>query len=290
MKNSDPPGSDRVCVRMPEQRDRVSRVVVGNGIVLLAVLGLMLCLGGIAAAWMLRSHVDTVGDAVFGAADEAFGFVEGKLAGVKEGLERSRQSAGSLSRIAGRLKNAGTEVQQEWEPLLQNMDEVRQRLQSAQSWLDSAEALARSVSRVSETLAASDFAASRQESTAVAASREVRAFADSVADALDQLQAMRGRLVELQNSGVVAREAVLALIEHVTALEQLVDRLAGRIEGVGAKVAEARTTCAGQARRFRRWTLLATLAASVLPVWFGLSQIVVMAYGWRTAHPAFQAA
>ena len=165
----------------------MSRRVAGNGIVLLAVLGLVLCLGGIAGVWVVKGRVDAVGNAVFESADKGFEFVEEKLERVKQGLERSRQSVGDLSRMAERLKSSGAEARQACEPLLQIMDAVYQSLQSAESWLDSAEALASGVSRVSEALVSSDFAASRQESAGVDVAREVQLFADSVADALAQL-------------------------------------------------------------------------------------------------------
>ncbi len=258
--------------------------------VLLAILGLVLCLVGIAGAWLIKSRVDAVGAAVFGTTDKAFEFVEGKLNLVKQGLERNRQSAGDLSRIAGRLKNAEADVRRESESLLQVMDAAYQEFQSAESWLESAHALANGVSRVSDTLVSSEFAASRQESAGVAVAREVREFANSVTEALSQLQSMRGELINLRNAGVLAREAVLVILGRVAALEQAVDRLDVRLGNVISKVEAARITCAEQGRRFRRWTLAAALAASILPVWFGFSQIVVMAYGWRRAHPVSRSA
>lgn len=262
--------------------------MAGGGIFLLAGLGLVLCLGATAGAWVAKARMDAVGDAVFGTAGEGFEFVEEKLGRVKQGLERSRQPASDLSRIAGRLKNAESGVRQEWEPLLQTMDVVCQHLQSAASWLDSAGAFANGVSRVSETLVSSDFAAARQESAGVAVARDLQAFSRSVADALSQIQSMRTELIDLRNAGVLAREAALALIDRMMVLDQVLDRMGGRLDNVEAKVASARAACAEQGRRFRRWTLVATLAASLLPLWFGLSQVLVMVYGWRMARPALQ--
>jgi uncharacterized protein YukE len=261
-----------------------TRRVAGIGILLLAVLGLLLCLGGTAGAWFIKSRVGAVGDAVFGTADVAFGFVEEKLELVKRGLEGSRESAEKLSRIATRLRIEETDVRQECELLLQFLDTSHQHWQAAGSWLDSAEVLASGVGRVTEALVSSDFVASRQDSTGVAAARDVQAYADSVADVLAKVQSMRGELIERRDSGALAREAVLALADRVIELERAMDQLAVGLEKVAAKVAAARTASAEQGRRFHRWTLAATLVASLLPVWFGISQTVMMAHGWRMAH------
>jgi hypothetical protein len=163
------------------------RRLAGDGALLLATLGLFLCIGGIVAAWVGKSRVDTVGATVFGAADEAFGFVDIKLDRVKQVLERSRHRVSDMSRIAEQLKNAEANARKEYEPLLQTLEEVYQELKSAESWVDSSHAVASGISRVSAAVMSSDFAASRQESTGVAVALELQQFADAVAEALARL-------------------------------------------------------------------------------------------------------
>jgi hypothetical protein len=165
------------CLRAPMKLQNKTRRVAGIEMLLLAVLGLLLCLGGTAGAWFIKSRVDAVGDAVFGSADEAFGIVDEKLNLVTKGLEGSRESADKLSRIATRLRNEETDVRQEHELLLQFLDKTHQHWQAAASWLDSAEVLASGVGGVTEALVSSDFAVSRQDSTSVAAARDVQAYA-----------------------------------------------------------------------------------------------------------------
>jgi hypothetical protein len=105
-----------------------------------------------------------------------------------------------------------------------------------------------------------------------------------VADVLAKVQSLREELITRRDSGALAREAVLALADREIGLERAMDQLAGGLEKVAAKVAATRTASAEQGRRFHRWTLAATLVASVLFVWFGISQIVMMAHGWRMVH------
>lgn len=48
----------------------IVRRLTGHGTLLLAVLGLLLCIGGVVGVWVGKSRVDPVGAAVFGTADE----------------------------------------------------------------------------------------------------------------------------------------------------------------------------------------------------------------------------
>jgi DNA repair ATPase RecN len=271
------------AVAPSEMRIRTGRRWAGNAVFLLALLGLLLCLGGIAGAWIIRNRVLAVGNAVFETTDEAFESVSGKLDRVKQGLERSHFDAGELSRIAGRFKSVQSDFKLESEPLLQILNSACQNLQSAEPWLESAETITSGVCRVTEAFVSSDFAVSRQESASVALARDLQVIAGSIADYLAQLESMRRELAALRNSGTVALQAIQALLDRMSALDGVVNRLRGGIEHIDAKVAAARVTFAERSRRFRRWTLAATLAASILPLWFGFSQGVVLAYGRRMA-------
>ncbi|MFZ1932358.1 MAG: hypothetical protein WCB27_22300 [Thermoguttaceae bacterium] len=257
------------------------RRLAGDGALLLATLGLFLCIGGIVAAWVGKSRVDTVGATVFGAADEAFGFVDIKLDRVKQVLERSRHRVSDMSRIAERLKNAEANARKEYEPLLQTLEEVYQELKSAESWVDSSHAVASGISRVSAAVMSSDFAASRQESTGVAVALELQQFADAVAEALARLQPMRLQLIELRNRGELARDIAVGILARVADLDGKLANLAARLENLDARVATTKVSCADFGQRFARWTIVAAVVASVILVWFGISQIAMMAYGWR---------
>ena len=264
-----------------EDRMNTVRRLAGHGTLLLATLGLFLCIGGIVGAWVGKSRVDAVGTAMFETADDALGFVDTKLDRVKQVLERSRHRVSDMSRIAERLKNAEANARKEYEPLLQTMEEVYQELKSAESWVDSSHAVASGIGRVSEAVTSSDFAASRQESIGVAVALELQQFADAVADALAKLQAMRLELIELRDTGKLARDIAVGILARVADLDGKLANLAARIEKLDARVATTKVSCADLGQRFARWTIVAAVVASVILVWFGISQIVMMAYGWR---------
>jgi hypothetical protein len=255
--------------------------LIGFCTLLLAVLGMLLCVGGIIGVWAGKSRVDAVGTAVFGTADEALAFVDIKLDRVKQIVEKSRDRVGGISRIAGRLKDAEAEATKDCVPLLQALDEVYQDLKSAESWLDSSRAAASGVSRVFEAVASSDFAASRQESKGMAIALELQQFADAVADTLARLQVMRLELVELRDTGKLARDIAVRILARVADLDGRLANMAARIENLDARVATTRASCADFADRLPRWTIVAAVMATVILVWFGISQTVMVAYGWR---------
>ena len=262
----------------------IVRRLTGHGTLLLAVLGLLLCIGGVVGVWVGKSRVDPVGAAVFGTADEVLGFVDIKLDRVKQVLEQSRRRVGDMSRIAERLKSAEANARRECAPLLQTLEQVYQELKAAESWLDSSYALASGVSRVSEAVVSSEYAASHQESTALTVARQVQACADAVTDAIAKLQAIRVELIELRDTGRIARKAAVGIIARVADLEGKLASMCARIERLDARVATTRVSCADLSLRFRWWTLAAAVVVTVVLAWFGISQIVMMGYGWRLAH------
>jgi len=261
----------------------IVRKSIGLGTLLFAVLGLLLCVGGIVGVWMGKNRVDAIGTAVFGAADDAFGFVDIKLDRVKQVVARSRQQVSGMSRIAERLKNAEANVRKECEPLLQAVDEVFQELKSAESWLDSSHAVASGVSRVSEAVVSSDFAASRRDSVGVAVAVELQEFADTVIDALAKLQATRLELIELRDTGKLAREIAVAILVRLADLDGRLANMDARIEKLDARVGVTRESCADFGRRFRWWTTVTTVIVTFILAWFGISQIVMMGHGRRLA-------
>ncbi len=256
---------------------------IGLGTLLLALIGLLLCVGATIGVWLAKSRVDAVGTAVFGAADDAFAFVDSKLERAKQVVEKSRQRVSGISRIAERLKNAEADAKEDCEPLRQALDEVQQELESAESWLDSSHAVASGVSRVSEALASSDFAASRQDSVGVALAVELQDFADTVADALVRLQAMRSQLVELRDSGRLARDIAAGIVARLADLDGKLANMVARIENLDTRVGTAKAHCGDLGRRFAWWTVVGAMIVSIVVLWFGFSQIVMMGHGWRLA-------
>jgi chromosome segregation ATPase len=259
----------------------IFRKSIGLGSLLLAILGLLLCVGGIIGVWMLGARVETVGNAVFSAADESLEFVDGKVDRVKQALDRCRQRVSGISRIVERLRDAQADARKESEPLLQAVDEVFQQLKAAESWLESNHAVAQGVARVSEAVVSSEYAASHEDSTGIALAQRVQELSESVAEALAKLKALRQEIVELRDTGKLAREVAVRIVARVVDLGGWLASISARIERFDAKVANTKAFIGSLQRRLHWWLVVAAVAISAVLVWFGISQIGMTVHGWR---------
>lgn len=255
----------------------IIRRSAGYGALLLSAIGLLLCLAGIAGAWVGKSRLDAVAAALFGTADEAFGFIEVKLNRVQQALDTSRQRIGGLSGLAERLNAAGADVSAELQPLSQTLDEVYGELRSAEQWLDSGQAMAHAVNRLSEA------AASRERSGVTA--EKVAEFSAGVTDALARLQVLRQELLAAREQRVLRRELAARTVARVSELDSTLAHVSARIGGFNGQVATTRASCVDLGHRVHRWTTAATAALTLLLLWFGIAQAATMTHAWRLARP-----
>ena len=254
---------------------------IGLGTILLSVLGLLLCLSGIVGVWIVKSRVAAVCTAAFSAADESLDFVNAKLDRVKQALEKSRQRVSGISRAVERLRDEKANARKESEPLLQALDEVFQQLKAAESWLDSCHAVASGVSRVSEAVVSSEYAASHEASAGIAIAQRMQELSKSVEDVLARLQAVRQELIQIRDTGRLAREIAASVVAHVADLDGKLANLSARLEKVDVKVERTKTFCADLGMKVERWISIATVALTILLAWFGISQISMTGRGWR---------
>ncbi len=263
----------------------VIRRSTGLGTLLLSVLGLLLCISSTFILWAGRSRLDRIGTALFGTADEALAFVDVKLDRVKQTVDRCQQRVTGVSRLAERLKNAEVDARKECEPLLQKLNTVFDELKSAESWLQSGQAVANGVSRVSEAVVSSQFGTARQDSAAVTVAGTVQEFSETVTDVLAKLQAIRQDLIQLRDSGKLTREVAIAVVARVADLDA---RLAGLSSRIGKLEADVKTTRAASielGQRVRWWITVAVITLTAVLLWFAVSQIGMMRCGWRLACP-----
>ena len=260
----------------------IVRRSLGVGTLLLSVLGLIFCLAGIIGIGMAKNQVEAVGEVVLEAADDSLAFVDDKLDRAKQVLSRSREPIRLLSRAAERLQRKEPATRKEVTSLLQTLDEkVFQELKSAQSWLDSAHAVAAGVGRVSQAVASSEYAASHQDTVGTAMAQRVQEFSESVADILAKLQAIREELVQLRDTRAAAREVAVRIVARLADLETRLNNLTTRIETLDGRLAETRGNVGDLSQRLPWWTGIGALVLSVLPLWFGVSQVIMIGHGWR---------
>jgi chromosome segregation ATPase len=260
----------------------IARRSLGLGTLLLSILGLTVCLAVIVGVWMVKSRVDAVSDAALEAADRSLAFVDDKLGQVEEILKRGQQPVTLLSTAAKRLQRQEPEAKEEIMSLLRQLDDtVFQELKSAESWLDSAHAIAVGVDSVSEAVVTSDYAATRQDTVGMALAERLRQCSESLAEILAKLQLLREEVVQLRNTAVVSREVAARLVARVADVDGKMNRLASGINRLDVRVAEIRANVGDLKQKVPWWTTVAAMLLTLLPVWFTVTQIVMALQGWR---------
>ena len=255
---------------------------IGIGAILLSILGLVLCLAGIVGVWMVKSRIEAVGKAAFVAANEAFALVDATFVRVKEVSDKCRQRfSGIISVAAERVKNAEADVSKAGESLLQSLDAVFQELKNAESWLDSSRSIAKGISRVSETAMSSNYAATHEDSVGVAITKRVQEFSQLVAEVIAKLQVVRGELVDLHDTGKLAREVVVRGVAWVADLDGRLANISLRIEEFHNKVTQTKASVDSLRQKLHWRIALVTVALTALLAWFGISQIGMMRHGGR---------
>ena len=258
--------------------------VIGLGTILLSVIGLLLCLAAIIGVWRVKSRVKAIGDAALSAADDSFEFVSAKVDRVQQALDKSRQRVSWISKAAERLRDEKADARKECEPLLQALDEVFQQLEAAESWLDSSYAVASGVSRVSKAVVSSEYAASHEDSAGIAIAQRTHELSESVAEILAKLQIVRQKLIDLRDTGKLAREVVATVVALVADLDGKLANVSAHIETFGNKVIETKASVEALHQRLHWWLVFSVVALTALMAWFGISQIGMMGHGWSFMH------
>jgi hypothetical protein len=259
----------------------IIRFSIGGVTLLLSIVGLLACIAGIVGVWMVAGRVETVGNAVFSTADESLVFVDAKIDRVKQALDNSRQRVSGISKAAERLRDERADARKESQSLLQIVDEIFQQLKAAESWLDSCQGVALGVSRVSEAVVSSDYAASHEESTGIALAKRVQELSEQLADILAKLQVLREEIVQLRDSGKLAREVVVRVVAYVADLDGKLANVSARLEKFDTKVAQTKASCVDLGRRVHWWIVTAAVVVTILLQWFAISQIGMTIHGWR---------
>jgi peptidoglycan hydrolase CwlO-like protein len=254
----------------------------GLAVILFSALFLLLCVAGIAGVWILKGRVNAVGKTVLGTADDSLALVDEKLAKVQSVLKSSTQRIGVFSRTIQRLQEGKPETKAEVTSLLKALDEeVFDKLRTAGTWLDSSQVVAVGISRVSEAVVSSKFAASHQDAVGVALAERVQDFSESVADVLAKLEDVRSDLVELRDSIGVARAIVTRTVARFLQVDEKLANLCKRIDKFRAGLAETKESVADLEGNFGWWTALGAVALTAILLWFGVSQAGMMLHGWR---------
>ena len=133
-------------------------------------------------------------------------------------------------------------------------------MKAAESWLDSCNAVASGISKVSEAVVTSEYAASHEDSAGIAIAKRIQELSEAVTDALAKVQSVRQKLVDLRDTGRLAREVVAMVVAHVADLDGRLANLSARLEKFGNTVTQAKASVADLHQRLHWWTAIAAVA------------------------------
>lgn len=260
----------------------ITRLSMGIAAILLSIAGLLVCLVAVAGVWMVEGRVKAVANTVFAAADDSLVFVDAKVDRVRQAVDNSRQRMTGMGNLAVRLRDAQADAREESKPLLEAIDDVFVQLKAAESWLDSSQAAAHGIARVSEAVVSSQDTSSHEDSTGIAMAQRLQEVAEKVADALAQLQVLRQDIIEARDTGRLAREVAVRVIARVADLDAKLAALSERIDKFDTRVANTKASLGDLQRRVQGWIAMGAVTISAVFAWFALSQISMMGHGWRT--------
>jgi hypothetical protein len=247
----------------------------------LSVLALLACLAGAVGVWVVKGRADRVVTAVFTAADDAFEFMDSRLALVRERVDSSREQVDGLAARAQRLQamDAEPEARAEGESLRFALDTLVGELHAAEGWLDSIEAIARGVHSAASSLAQSQ-AQSQNASAGVRAER-VAHLASDLAVAINRLDVLRAELLEMRENRLLAREFAAMMIAAAADLDTRFANLARHIDEFAMRVSEVRADSIEADKRVHRWITFTAIALTVALLWFAASQACMLTRAWR---------
>jgi hypothetical protein len=263
----------------------IRRAFAAAGLVL-ALLGLLACLGGVAGTWAVKTRAQGAAAAVFTAGDGALEFIGTRLARVKERVESGRPQINSLAEWARRLQTIEVEadVKAAVESLRRQLDIVASEMTAAQSGLDAIEAVARGVQSAAAAIAAAaDDSGAADTGLKGVRAADVAEFAGDLAQAVTRLEALRAKLLEVRENRLLLRDFAVSCLAEAADLDTRLANVSRKIDDLGVRVSNARASSADAGRRVHAWIALGALALAAGLLWFGASQVCMLQRAWLIA-------
>ena len=252
----------------------------GLGIILLASAMMILCLAGIVGIWLVKCRVDAMGNCIFKAADNSLNFMDEKLDRIEIAFKNGNRRIGLISNAVNHLPEKGAEIKTETISLLKSLDEeVFEPLKTAETWIDSTQAVAVGVGKVSEAVVTSEYAATHKDSMGVEMAERLQSCSESLVEILTTLQEVRQGLIDIRDDAASARRIAARIVARLAQIDTRMANLCKRIEKVHAGIIEMKGAVSDLRDRFQWWTMLGAVLLNLLLVWFAVSQIGMILHG-----------
>ena len=257
------------------------RLSTGLVIIILASVMLILCLAGVFGVWLAKSRVDVIGDGLYQAAGNSLEFMDKKLDRIENAFNNSHRQIGLLSNAVNHLPEKESEIKTATISLLKTLDEeVFEPLKTAETWIDSTQAVAVGVGKVSEAVVTSEYATAHKDSIGIEMAERLQNCSESVVEILTTLQEVRQRLIDIRDDVASARRIAARIVARLAQIETRMANLSKRIERLHARIIEMKGEVSNLRDGLHWWTMLGAALLSLFLIWFAVSQIGMIVHGW----------
>ncbi len=244
----------------------IRRSAAAAGLVL-AIVGLLVCLAGIGGTWLAKARAQSAAAGVFTAADDALEFIHVRVVRVKARIDASAPRVRGLADWGQRLQaiELDADLKDALDSLREYLDSVGAELAAAERTLDPVGAVAGVVEAAATAMAATSVRAA-----------DVAELAGDVGTAAARLGALRARLLDARERRLLMREFAAACIAEAADLDTRLANLSSRIDQFAARAADARTASADTGTRVQWWIGVGAVILIGAFRWFAASQVCVL--------------
>jgi hypothetical protein len=243
-------------------------------------LGVIACMGGIYAVWVLASRLEQANDKVFATVDKGLASAQEWARRVQKRVQESRITTAEIDQ-----KFRDWSVKKGRDRLVSQLEiesraeKLAGHLQTADSWLETAAESIRGAEHVLEvgnSLGASVDPASLEDM--LAKLEEIRSRLQQTERSVDRIREFAAGKEDESEASRLARITKLLGRTLLTITE-----IDTRLEDSIARLAELRTDAQHTQARTGHYILLATIACCLLLAWIAAGQAALCVFGWRSS-------
>jgi chromosome segregation ATPase len=260
---------------------RIVKRLAGIGLVVLGLVGIAVCLAGVAGVWVVGSRLQQVNSQVFGQADQWIVQLDRRVA-------QARAAAGETQKLIDQfqqaLRDSAKDLIAQRLTAIPEIDNLERRLAAALERADGlVQVSAASAELIEQLLATADAAAAdrhRERSVSSELMAGIRSTSESLAQASERLADVQRRLAEIRRTRDVD--------VNLTQITKLLLGVVSKLDAVQAQIAafrlrldETRQRLGHLQDRIRTWVVAGQCLVLLLIAWGGAGQYCLLVYGWQ---------
>lgn len=259
----------------------IGKRLVGLGVVTLGVLGIAVCLAGIAGAWTVGSRLRQVNSSVFSQADRLVGQVERRTAQARDVIGGTRELIDELKQT---LQDSAKKRLAERVSSLPEIENLERRAAAAMERADGLVQISASTAELIEQLLATAGTVAAERDVDLIAPSElmaaIRSTRESLAHASRRLADVERRLAEIRQQRDMdvnlsqITELSLGIIAQLDVVQERIVAFRSRLDEMRHRLGQLRD-------RISVWVLAGQWLIVLLITWGGAGQFCLLLQGWR---------